>query len=158
MKKQTVIIAGQSFALSRERVESVCRDAYPEPLRDHYTVVAGRRFPPKQIIALLTGLDRNDFTTNQARSVLRRLGFASGRAGESKQRRAAETASTYRTPDADALRPYMGRWVAIRSDQVVVAGDSPGTVLAGLRAAGVKADSMFRVPLDPAADIGGFAS
>lgn len=158
MKKQSFLIAGQTFPLSRERVEAICRDAYPEPIRDHYTVIEGRRFPPKQVIALATGVDRNDFTTNQARSILRRLGFASARVGESKQKRVAETAPTYRASEADALRPYIGRWVALRSGQVVVAGDSPQAVLADLRAAGMKAESMFRVPLDPAADIGGFAS
>ena len=152
------MIAGRSFALSRDGIEGLGRDAYPEPIRDHFVVVAGRRFPPKQIIALATGLDRNDFTTNQARSILRRLGFATGRGRDAKAGRAAETAAPYRTAGADALRPYVGRWVALRGDEVLVAGDAPSEVLAHLRAAGVRADSMFRVPLDPAADIGGFAS
>ncbi|HVL89704.1 MAG TPA: hypothetical protein VM841_05660 [Actinomycetota bacterium] len=158
MKKETVVVAGHSFTLSRERIEAICRDLYPDPVRDHYTVIEGRRFPPKQIIGAITGLDRNDFTTNQARSILRRLGFASGRAGESKPPRAAESAPAYRHSDADALRPYLGRWVATRAGQVVIAADSPQAVLAGLRAAGIKAESLFRVPLDPAADVGGFAS
>jgi len=38
-------------------------------------VINGRRWPPKQVLALVTGLDRADFTTHQARRALTRLGF-----------------------------------------------------------------------------------
>jgi hypothetical protein len=34
---------------------------------DHFAVVNGRRFPPKQVISLVTGLDRADFNMHQAR-------------------------------------------------------------------------------------------
>ena len=34
-----------------------------------------RRFPPKQLVEALTGLDRADFNSHQARSLLVRLGF-----------------------------------------------------------------------------------
>lgn len=47
----------------------------PEPVKEHYVVVSGRRFPPKQVLGVVTGLDRADFTTHQARAVLRRIGF-----------------------------------------------------------------------------------
>lgn len=159
MKKvRATVIAGRSFALTAEGIAGLCRDANPEPVRDHFVVVDGRRFPPKQVIALATGVDRNDFTTNQARSILRRLGFATGRARQATPARAGESAVPYRTGAADALRPYVGRWVALVGDQVLVAGATPADVLAQLRAAGTHADAMFRVPLDPGADIGGFAS
>src|SRR5207302_6036733 len=42
-------------------------------------IVHGRRFPPKQPISLLTGLDKADFTTHQARRILKRLGFVAAR-------------------------------------------------------------------------------
>jgi hypothetical protein len=35
----------------------------PDPLDDHYVVVVRRRHPPKQVISLITGLDRADFNT-----------------------------------------------------------------------------------------------
>lgn len=47
----------------------------PEPLRGHYVLVEGRRYPPKQVLSLATGLDRADFATHQARRTLKRLGF-----------------------------------------------------------------------------------
>ena len=30
----------------------------PEPIREHFVVISGRRWPPKQVLALVTGLDR----------------------------------------------------------------------------------------------------
>lgn len=158
MQKESVVVAGRSFALSAEAIRRMCRDVYSEPVRDHYVIVDGRKFPPKQIIGLVTGLDRNDFTTNQARAILRRLGFATGRARDSKAALTAETAAPYRASSADPLRSYVGKWVGLLGDDVLVAGDTPGEVLAKLRAAGLHADSMFRVPLDPSGDVGGFAS
>lgn len=53
---------------------------------------------------------------------------------------------------ADALRPYIGRWVAVRAGVVVYDGDSVRDVVGQLRAASETADSLFRVPVDPAAD------
>ena len=157
-KGASVVIAGRSFVLTADGLSDLCRDVYPEPVRDHFVVVAGKRFPPKQVIALATGIDRNDFTTNQARAILRRLGFAVGRSRDAKAARVEESVAPYRSSGADALRPFVGKWIGLRGEDVVAAGDTPHAVLAQLRAAGVRADSMFRVPLDPAADVGGFAS
>lgn len=135
----------------------MARDLEPEPLRDHFVVVAGRRFPPKQLLETLTGLDRADFTTNQARAILRRIGFATGRVGaRARSARASEATVPYRSSEADALRPHRGRWVAVKDGEVLVACDRPEDVIAWLRKANMRADSMFRVPLDPSADMGGF--
>lgn len=71
----SVRVAGSEFSLSAHEVERHLAEADPEPIRSHYAVVNGRRFPLKQVLALVTGLDRADFTTHQARSILRRLGF-----------------------------------------------------------------------------------
>lgn len=58
--------------------------------------------------------------------------------------------------EADALRPNRGRFVAVR-DRVDVLFDaaSPQEVVQWLRDTGQRA-TVFRVPLDPAAGIGGF--
>ncbi len=55
------------------------RGVLPEPISIHYAVIGARRYPPKQVIGLVTGIDRADFTTHQARRVLMGLGFAAGR-------------------------------------------------------------------------------
>lgn len=79
--------AGKRVLLDHDTVVRRLEDVLPEPVREHYVIVQGRRFPPKQVVSLLTGLDRGDFTTHQARRVLKRLGFvaarkrAAGRAG-----------------------------------------------------------------------------
>jgi hypothetical protein len=51
----------------------VCRRGPASAL--DFVVIDGRRWPPKQVLALVTGLDRADFTTHQARGILTRLGF-----------------------------------------------------------------------------------
>lgn len=74
-----VTIAKQRFELRRDRVERALRGVLPEPISTHYVVIGARRYPPKQVIGLVTGIDRADFTTHQARRVLMGLGFPMGR-------------------------------------------------------------------------------
>lgn len=146
-------ISGQAFELDRPGIERCMLDLLPDPLHEHYVVVRGRRFPPKQVLSCATGLDRADFTTHQARRILKRLGFVAARA----HREAAET-----DPDtngqgelnpelrrqADALRPYIGQWVALAGPtDVLVAADSPQEVLRWLARHERRATyGMFRVP------------
>jgi hypothetical protein len=76
-----VTIAGQSFVLRRSDVLKALRSVDPEPISSHFVVVGSRRYPPKQVIGEVTGLDRADFTSHQARRTLLRLGFTAGRRG-----------------------------------------------------------------------------
>ena len=48
-------------------------------------------------------------------------------------------------PLAEALRPFIGMWVAVRGDDVLVAAPSPAEVVAWLAKAPQRAQSMFRV-------------
>jgi hypothetical protein len=66
MSQVQATIAQQQFAFDTAEVGRRLRDVMPEPLGEHYVVVAGKRFPPKQVISLMTGLDRADFNTHQA--------------------------------------------------------------------------------------------
>lgn len=70
-------VKGRRFALSAEDVRRSLQGAEPESIRNngHYVVVDELRFPVKQVVALVTGLDRLDFQTNQARDILRGCGF-----------------------------------------------------------------------------------
>ena len=140
-------IAGQDFELDIGRIEREVSRLVPEPIQEHYVVVAGRRFPPKQVLAAVTGLDRADFTTHQARSVLRRLGFAVHR-----RARSSPASDPERCPhggaEAEALRPYAGQWVAQRGIEVIFADPDPVTVVRWLRQYNVTADSVFGVPAD----------
>lgn len=146
MAARAVQISGQRFDLDTRRIVRAVSRALPEPVRDHYVVIEGRRYPPKQVIALATGLDRADFTTHQARRILRRLGFTAARRTAFP---APPSTPATRRPAADPverLRPHIGEWVAIKDDDVLVSADSPTTVLAWLSQHDQTADSMFRVP------------
>lgn len=154
----TVTIAGESFHLDREQVIEAMSEHLPEPIQEHFVVIDGRRFPPKQVIGALTGLDRADFTTHQARRVLRRLGFTAARriqptlgSDEPWPRR------TPRNPEyVEALRPYIGKWVATKGNEVLVGADSLAEVVGWLEQHDQVGDSLFRVPESEAA-AGGMA-
>jgi len=127
--------------------------------------IDGRRYPVKQALAVATGLDPSDFTTQHARSVLRRLGLTLGRLsavkGTSALRPRSRPADSHAAPApadgeagpadaAEALRPYLNRWVALQRDRVLTDGDSFSEVLGWLRRNAVGADAVFCVPDDPA--------
>lgn len=139
-------VAGDEYELDAAEVERSLAKADPEPIREHYAVIGGRRYPPKQVVATVTGLDRADFTTHQARSILRRLGFGVHR------RRSADLVGTpasalgpHGGAEAAALGPYLGRWIAQDGLDVLFDADSPQEVLRWLRRHGLRA-TVWRVP------------
>jgi hypothetical protein len=73
--KQEFTVGGQSVHLTSDEVVSTLHGIVPEPIQTHAVEVDGLRYPVKQAFACVTGLDRLDFNTNQARSIFRRLGF-----------------------------------------------------------------------------------
>ena len=109
-------VSGHRFDLDSRGVEAALQGSLPEPIREHFVVISGRRWPPKQVLALVTGLDRADFTTHQARRALIRLGFTAGRSARPRGRHrmnpsaagaesiGAGTAGR-REPLVEALRP-----------------------------------------------------
>jgi hypothetical protein len=151
---KTVTIAKRRFKLRADRVERTLRQVLPEPITSHYVVIGCRRYPPKQAISLVTGLDRADFTTHQARRILTGLGFPAGRrSGQptSKTRKrspAPKSQGTRRRPTAETLEPFIGQWIATKDAEVLVAAPEPRTVVGWLAEHRQRADSMFRVPSD----------
>ena len=152
----TMTVAGHHYSLDSGSIETALQGALPEPIREHFVVINGRRWPPKQVLALVTGLDRADFTTHHARRVLTRLGFPAGRAVTGPGRHSSSGASAPSpsaaygsderpAPSAETLRPYIGLWVAVRGDEVLVAAPTPKEVVAWLSQHGQRAQSMFRV-------------
>ncbi|MFC9473383.1 hypothetical protein ACFTS5_14485 [Nocardia sp. NPDC056952] len=65
------------------------REVEPEPIREHWVVVANKRYPPKQVYQLITGLPRSAYTSHRALAALRRLGLST---------------SVYTPPRADAAQ------------------------------------------------------
>jgi hypothetical protein len=151
-------VSGHRYDLDARRVQEALEGVLPDPIQEHFVVINGRRWPPKQVLALVTGLDRADFTTHQARRALTRLGFPAGRAARHNRHHAAATAAVTSSrpaspgsnagpePLVEALRPFIGQWVAVRGDEVLVAASSPKEVVAWLAQHDERAQSMFRVP------------
>ena len=156
---RTVTIAKRRFELRRARVERMMRQILPEPITSHYVVVGLRRYPPKQVIGVVTGVDRADFTSHQARRILMGLGFPVGRrapalseARSDPLEPGASAAGAQLAPRsgelAETLRSLRGQWVAIKDDELLVAADRPREVVGWLARHNRRADSMFRVPED----------
>lgn len=150
------VIAGQTIELDPARVEAIARTLEPERIQTYVVTIGGRRFPPKQVLAAVSGLDRGDFISTQARSILQRLGFTVARQQEAAT---TEEESPARHSDAELLRPHRGRWVGVDWEwtTVLAAADTPLEVVAALRSRGLKG-TVIGVPLDPTVDIGGWAS
>jgi hypothetical protein len=151
-----VTIAGQAFVLSSAEVLRAVRGVDPEPIASHFVVIGARRFPPKQVISALTGLDRADFTTHQARRTLVRLGFPAGRRTVGGHASGSQGGSASTVPETlpDRLRQLRGEWVAIKDQDVIHSARTPHALVAWLGEHGQKADSVFRVPDDDLAATG----
>lgn len=95
-------------------------DVLPEPIHQHYVVVGGRRYPPKQILTCVTGLDRAD----------------------SRPIRLAESSNAWGSSQ------HAGKWVALAGPtEVLIAASTPQEVLAWLAKHEQRAPyGMFRVP------------
>jgi hypothetical protein len=146
----TMTVSGHQYDLEARSVEGALQGVLPEPVREHFVVINGRRWPPKQVLSLVTGLDRADFTTHQARRALTRLGFSAGRAMAPHAPHPQTLPSPAGTgqpamPLAEALRPFVGLWVAVRGDDVLVAAPSPAEIVAWLARHQQRAQSVFRV-------------
>src|SRR5260370_694999 len=109
-------VSGHTYDLDPQSVQEALQGALPEPIYEHFVVINGRRWPPKQVLALVTGLDRADFTTHQARRALTRLGFTARRSAPPTQRHAMGAATALErsapgpmdcSPASGALRARM---------------------------------------------------
>jgi len=80
------ILRGEVLELNPRDVETAAQGCGPEAIRKHYVEVNRKRFPPKQLLECVLKVkgyksnefSRLDFTTIDARSILKRLGFRCG--------------------------------------------------------------------------------
>lgn len=68
-------LRGNDYNLERPDVEKAMKDVLPDPIRQYFIVVDGEKYPPKQVLAESLRLGRVEFTTMDASSILKRLGF-----------------------------------------------------------------------------------
>ncbi len=139
-------VAGHDFDLTPQSVSRAVAGVEPEPIQQHYVVVDSHRYPPKQVLASATGLDRADFTTHQARAILRRLGFGVYRRGAATHSGVRpDGVGPHEGAEAAALEPYRGRWVAQEGIEVLFDADSPEAIVRWLRRHGRTA-RVWRIP------------
>ena len=65
-------IKGAIYEVSEEKIRQVARAYDPETIREYYVEIEGKRFPPTQLIRLITKATAN---SNNAKSFLTKLGF-----------------------------------------------------------------------------------
>jgi hypothetical protein len=75
-------VGGRPLEITWELVVESMSGEDPEQIREHVVEMLDTVFPPKQVLATVTGWDRQSFTTMEAQRVLARLGFVCRRAGE----------------------------------------------------------------------------
>jgi hypothetical protein len=69
------ILNGKAYDRTKEDVENAMAGEQPDPVRQYFVMVNGKRFPPKQVLAKALDLGRVEFTTMSASNILQRLGF-----------------------------------------------------------------------------------
>ncbi|MFF5291910.1 hypothetical protein [Paractinoplanes globisporus] len=83
-------VGGRDFDLTQQEVEARMMGENPELIQKHMVEVNGQMFPPKQVLAHVTGWDRTTFTTMEAQRVLTRIGFLCTEARAGLTRRAGQ--------------------------------------------------------------------
>jgi len=69
------ILRKNPYEFTKEDVERAMIGVDPEVIRQYYVEINGKKFPPKQVISHILNLGKVEFTTMDAASILRRLGF-----------------------------------------------------------------------------------
>ncbi|HEY8788919.1 MAG TPA: hypothetical protein VIM10_07285 [Actinopolymorphaceae bacterium] len=75
-------VGGRPIDLTKDAVLRRMSREEPEPLREHLVEISSAAFPPKQVLATVTGWDRQTFTTMEAQRVLTKVGFVSRRVND----------------------------------------------------------------------------
>ena len=68
-------VSGRHLSLDHNQVVDRLQGVTPRTVHLHSVIIDGKEFPIKQAFAVASGMDLLDFTTDQARRVLVRLGF-----------------------------------------------------------------------------------
>lgn len=75
-------VGGRRLKLTKDQVVRAMSGVEPETINKHLVEMNDTVFPPKQVLATVTGWERQSFTTQEAQRVLKRLGFVCRRADE----------------------------------------------------------------------------
>lgn len=98
-------LAGRAFDLSDDDVRIRIARHRPEAIDQYWVEIDGERWPVKQVMAIMTGLDRTRFQSQNSRRLLAKLGFPVGTGrNELPGGSAAQAEPRHRTPfDIESL-------------------------------------------------------
>lgn len=116
-------VGGREFDMTREQVESRMRGIPAEGIQKYFVEVDGTEYPPKQVLSVVTGWDRQSFTTLEAQRVLNKIGFdcrPAGTAPRSPMRPATQTTGDAR--DAGLGGRVSALEAALATAQEAIAG------------------------------------
>ena len=69
-------VGGRDFDQTKRQIEMAMEGVEPEEARKYLVEVNGLAYPPKQVLAHVTGWERQSFTTMEAQRVLKKVGFS----------------------------------------------------------------------------------
>lgn len=113
----TGVVGGREFDLMEDEVIRKMRNVQPEPVREHFVVIGEKPFPPKQVLAQVTGWDRQSFTSMEAIRVLTRVGFVCQRRIDG---RPVEVPADSEEPREHGISPIGQRLAAMESAVAVM--------------------------------------
>lgn len=108
-------VGGRALEIDADDVKRLMRSVPPETIREHLVELNGSVYPPKQVLAEVTGWERQTFTTMEAQRVLTRLGFVCRRAGDAGDGRRA-----WIREQPDNVAPDLERRVAVLETELAV--------------------------------------
>lgn len=110
-------VGGRDFNEDKESVQRMMRGEDPEPIQKHLVEINGTAYPPKQVLAHVTGWPRQTFTTMEAQRVLNRIGFVCRTAGMMADGRPAWMAATGKeeTPQQQVAKRDADRLAALEA-------------------------------------------
>jgi hypothetical protein len=94
-------VGGRELDVTADQVRLRMTGVEPEPIQKHAVEIAGSLYPPKQVLAQVSGFDRSSFTTMEAQRVLARLGFVGHRSGQASEAPPRVLATDPPTPGAE---------------------------------------------------------
>lgn len=117
----TFTVGRRPLTLTLAQVAETMRGVQPEPIREHLVELHGTVFPPKQVLATVTGWDRSTFTTMEAQRVLIRVGFVCRRAGKRPNGESAWVHLGAEGTEGTAESPTDGDRIARLEDNMLLA-------------------------------------
>jgi len=64
-----------NLRMSKADVEEELAGHDPEPITKYFVNIGGKEYPIKQVVSLLFGKSKMDFTTQEAYRVLKKMGY-----------------------------------------------------------------------------------